>query len=281
MVICLLSLLLQGIALYAQPDTADLRRLTTRLATMQRQMYGQGTGSYDMAFYLAALQQKDSAFYYLHRWFDGSADKGPEVLGMYPFRQWHHTPEWKAFEKMVTDTFLHRSAGLQQPRLALQLLAARGLDQSVRFYGIFVRNDPRFNREVQRIDSQHITLMRKVIAKYGYPGISMVGAEACQGAFLLCQHADDDLPFQKQVLRLMQQRAGDVPKKNIAYLTDRIMVAEEGRQLYGTQMCGRLQPCPIVDSARVDERRREMGLGTMKEYLDGGRLLFGQESTPH
>lgn len=42
--------------------------------------------------------------------------------------------------------------------------------------------------------------MKKIVKKHGWPGISLVGKKASVGAWLLAQHADRDLRFQKNVL---------------------------------------------------------------------------------
>ena len=55
----------------------------------------------------------------------------------------------------------------------------------------------------------------------------------------------------------------------MAYLTDRVLVAEGKPQRYGSQFFtvdGELKPRPIEDEANVDARRKEVGLGTMAQY---------------
>ena len=62
---------------------------------------------------------------------------------------------------------------------------------------------------------------------------------------------------------------GDVAKGDFAYLTDRVLVADGKKQLYGTQfhdVKGKMEPQPIEDEASVDKRRKEMGLSTLAEY---------------
>jgi len=98
----------------------------------------------------------------------------------------------------------------------------------------------------------------------------MVGVEASNDAWLVAQHADHDLAFQKECLALLKNiPREDISLNNIAYLEDRILVTEHKPQLYGTQFQGRgseLKPQPIEDEAHVDERRKAMGLGTLEEY---------------
>ena len=55
----------------------------------------------------------------------------------------------------------------------------------------------------------------------------------------------------------------------MAYLTDRVLVAEGKPQRYGTQFHrpqGGLAPRPMEAPAEVDARRAQMGLGTLAEH---------------
>ena len=120
------------------------------------------------------------------------------------------------------------------------------------------------------LDKKHTKQLKKIIAQYGWPTIPMVGVEASNDAWLIAQHADHDRAFQKECLVLLKQiPAGHISPSNIAYLEDRILVAEHKPQLYGTQFRGTkhsFEPQPIADEAHVDERRGQMGLGTLAEY---------------
>jgi hypothetical protein len=53
-------------------------------------------------------------------------------------------------------------------------------------------------------------------------------------------------------------------------LTDRVLVGEGKKQLYGTQLStkdGKLTPQPIEDETNVDVRRKEAGLQPLAEYI--------------
>ncbi len=55
----------------------------------------------------------------------------------------------------------------------------------------------------------------------------------------------------------------------MAYLTDRVRVAEKQKQVYGTQfqeVDGKLEPDPIEDEVRVDTRRQAVGLPPLAKY---------------
>jgi hypothetical protein len=106
--------------------------------------------------------------------------------------------------------------------------------------------------DLARISCKHKVELKKIIKEIGWPVISKVGKEASQAAWLVAQHADHDVKFQEYCLNLMKNASdGDVLKKQIAYLTDRILVNTGKKQLYGTQFYlnkkGVYGPRPIKD----------------------------------
>lgn len=125
--------------------------------------------------------------------------------------------------------------------------------------------------ELVEIDRKNTARMKEIVAAHGWPGKSLVGEEGASNAWLLVQHADQDLEFQKRCLALLEEavQEGEASPKELAYLIDRVLVAEGKKQLYGTQFTqidGRLEPQPIEDEPNVDRRRAAVGLGTLSEY---------------
>jgi hypothetical protein len=138
-------------------------------------------------------------------------------------------------------------------------------------------------KKVVEIDRENTRRMKEIIARYdGWPGKSLVGEKAAHAAWLLVQHADADRAFQKQCLHLMEQAAvkGEVSKVDVAYLTDRVLVAENQKQRYGTQahqVKGRYEPYPVEDETHVDQRRAEIGLAPLAEYMKQLRQVYQSE----
>jgi hypothetical protein len=127
--------------------------------------------------------------------------------------------------------------------------------------------------EMARVDVANTDRLREIVDEFGWPGRSLVGAEGARHAWLLAQHADKQLDFQRRVLALLEDAvaAGEAKPKHLAYLADRVRIAEGRKQLYGTQMYGgpdaELAPFPIEDESRVDQRRAEVGLEPLSEYV--------------
>lgn len=126
------------------------------------------------------------------------------------------------------------------------------------------------------IDGENLKQVKNIIAACGWPGT----AKDSHSAWLLAQHADSDLAFQREARALLEGsvKAGIAAARDLAYLSDRI-AANEGRpQEYGTQFS---QPdrChlviePVDDRAMVNRRRLAVGLQSLEEYEAEGRRRF-------
>jgi hypothetical protein len=129
-------------------------------------------------------------------------------------------------------------------------------------------------KRVREVDRENTERMKEILARHGWPGKSLVGADGAQAAWLLSQHADHDRPFQRRCLALLRAavKRGEATGAQLAYLTDRLRVADKRKQVYGTQLVvvgGRPRPAPIEDEANVDRRRKEVGLPPLADYLRG------------
>jgi hypothetical protein len=122
------------------------------------------------------------------------------------------------------------------------------------------------------VDADNLTWLKDVVAEVGWPGRSIAGQDGAHAAWLLAQHADRDPAFQRRCLGLIAAAAksGEATLTEVAYLTDRVLLAEGQLQEYGTQMTGREEgwvPRRLRDPANVDERRAAMSLGPLNEYI--------------
>lgn len=121
------------------------------------------------------------------------------------------------------------------------------------------------------IIKENTKTLKKIVKQFGWPTIQLVGKKASNLAWLLVQHADHDLKFQRYCLRLMIKEAkrGSVLWENVAYTTDRILVNDGRPQLYGTQFYeskAKLIPRLIKNVDNLNERREKMGLEPFEVY---------------
>ncbi len=123
------------------------------------------------------------------------------------------------------------------------------------------------------ITKKNAKWLNGIIDKYGWPTVSKVGKDASEAAWLLVQHSDYDVDFQKKCLELMKKEMekGEVSRHNVASLEDRIRMNMKLPQIYGTQITGDLgdeYPYNLEDEANVDARRKAMGLIPLKDYIE-------------
>lgn len=231
---------------------------------------------YTAACCLALDGKRDRAFAMLDRsvaagWRDVELTKtDPDLASL------RGDPRWPP---VVSATDAKQAAwerSLRQPALRRELLALMKEDQGARTEMIAHPDDPASRARVQASDEKTTARMKEVIATYGWPGKTMVASDGAIAAFVMVQHADRDLAFQKQCLPLVEQayKAGEAFGEHYALLYDRIAVAEHRPQRYGSQFDGG-EPSPIEDEAHVDERRKSVGLSTMAEYRAQMQETYG------
>lgn len=128
-----------------------------------------------------------------------------------------------------------------------------------------------YNREMEKLHNKHAKILDKIIDEIGYPTINKVGQQANDATWLIIQHSIGKPAFMKKCLKLLENAVneGNGNPVNLAYLTDRIAMFENKKQLYGTQFDwdenGELSPKSYDNLTKVNERRKSMGLNTLEE----------------
>lgn len=138
--------------------------------------------------------------------------------------------------------------------------------------GALSRFNSRLGAQGCQIDSENTAWLKADVAAHGWYRISVQGETASRAAWLMAQHADRDRPFQRQVLALLEPlvESGETSLSNYAYLYDRLAVAENRPQRYGTQgVCvakGVWEPNTLENPARVEALRDEAEIGSLADY---------------
>ena len=160
-----------------------------------------------------------------------------------------------------------------------ELLERVEKEQNLRAEWIDRKDDQQFAEYITEIDAQNTSWLEEVIKKHGLPGNSLVGQDGANAVFLIIQHSPD-FDFQKRCLALMELAVneGEMNAIHLAYLTDRVRLAEGRQQVYGTQgwhdADKGIMPAPIEDEEHVDERRKSIGLEPIAEYFKGMNELY-------
>lgn len=134
-------------------------------------------------------------------------------------------------------------------------------------------------QEMQQADRKNQQEVLAILEQQGWPSRSQVGSKAQMAAFLVIQHAP--LEVQEKYLPLMREAAaaGELELRNLALLEDRVLMRNGKPQLYGSQIevdsAGNQTLYPIADEPNVNQRRAEVGLPPLEEYL----AHFGMQYT--
>lgn len=123
--------------------------------------------------------------------------------------------------------------------------------------------------EMKASDKQNQLFIGSFLDRCGWPkGLS---AEENNTIFLVIDHADTAFMAKYFPILKLQANQGIVAKRDLATLQDRMQLRSGKKQTYGTQTLktGNIVTIwPIDDPQNLDERRKEIGLLTMNEYIE-------------
>ena len=130
-------------------------------------------------------------------------------------------------------------------------------------------SDTAFMRNMARVDSVNAAHLREILARFGWPTRSMVGAKGASAAWLVVQHS---AALQEEGERLMLAAPpGEVSPSDLALLIDRRLVSQQRPQRYGSQLTpfvnGTTSFYPVEDPAGLAERRAAAGLPPLADYV--------------
>lgn len=160
---------------------------------------------------------------------------------------------------------------MKNKKLSEEILKMAKEDQDARFGSMKAKDRKKAGLKIIAIDKKNTKRAKEIIEKYGWPGFNLVGKKAAHMFWLVVQHADLNPGFQKQSLKFLKQAIKNKQAfpSDGALLTDRVLVREGKKQIYGTQFYRNeemnLVPRPIEDIKNLDKRRKSVGLGSFKQ----------------
>lgn len=131
---------------------------------------------------------------------------------------------------------------------------------------------------------KNIPVLKEIIRKHGFPTYKLVGIEASKRFFVMVQHSDADIEFQKLCLKKAEKfvKTKQVSTENYAYLTDRVSINSGNPQVYGTQLdydtAGKAVAKNVIDPINLNKRRASVGLGTIEDYLEMATKLHARQN---
>jgi len=162
--------------------------------------------------------------------------------------------------------FLISSCATNWGHVKQELIQMREADQAA------IRANQGTPEKAQQVFRQHLARLKEIIKDTGWPTLQDIGFDGTQSAWLLVQHADFDVDYQREILTVLKPLAasGRVPKEHYAFLYDRVAKNDKLPQRYGSQgSCkglGDWQPWQIEKPELLDELRAAMELQPMSEY---------------
>lgn len=147
--------------------------------------------------------------------------------------------------------------------LRTELLERAERDQTARKSLPPAQRDQQWEQVIAPLDRANTARMRQIVAEYGWPGYALAGTDGAHAAWLLVQHAPAQ--FQEECLPLLEDAVcrGDAAPRDLAYLTDRVLMHRGEPQVYGTQyrvMEGMLTLWTVREPEGLDRRRAALGL---------------------
>lgn len=120
------------------------------------------------------------------------------------------------------------------------------------------------------LDKQNLNLVSKILDSIGWLSKEEVGDTANTAIFLVIQHSN--ILSMEKYLPAMKKAVAEnkANKQDLALLIDRVEMLNNRKQIYGSQLVendGHFIIYDVIDSTRINERRKEIGLENIEDYL--------------
>ena len=295
-ILCLF--LLSSQIIFAQHPPAAYFHLVSVADSMQRaQDFKQAAALYNAAFaafkgkglvndrYKAACAYAragniDSSYYNLFR----IADKGgwteyDFLLSDADLFTLHSDQRWNVLVNKVRKNKAEEESHLNKP-LTEELARIFDDDQKYRMLidsaeKVSGKNSPQLDslkKIIQVQDAKNLSRVTELIDGLGWLGADDVGRKGNQALFLVIDHSNPET--RKKYLPIMKEASerGKAVPGEVAMLEDQVLLDDGKSQRYGSQVkynneSKTYELYPVEDEAGVDERRADMGLAPLGDYL--------------
>lgn len=234
--------------------------------------------AYKVAGVYALDQNKTEAFRYLNLALDeGWTETDALAIDPYfDFLRNNYNAEWQIIIQKAKLKEQQYEKTIKFPDLRKRINLITIQDQKLRFAKSQTNNPNELevlNQQINDSDFKNLNEAKEIIKKYGWPKISEIGKDGQNNFWLIVQHADQDILFQKLALSKMEKLIGtkEIDLENYAFLYDRVQCNLNYKQLYGTQVNwtqnGKASGFrPIIKEDLADKRRADFKLLPLKIY---------------
>lgn len=150
------------------------------------------------------------------------------------------------------------------------------------FYRNKVHTANRYFPQMATSDSFNQIQIKKILDERGWLGADIVGERGNTTLFLVIQHSD--LETQLKYLPMMREavKEGNAKGNELALLEDRAALGQGKKQIYGSQIwkdnkTNQFYVAPLKDPENVNERRKEVNLISMEDYVQRWNIDWEKE----
>jgi hypothetical protein len=250
--------------------------------TAFNQTPGNSTNTYNLACaYALTYSQSDSAFHYLAIALKADSTlwalADPDLISMI------EDPRWDDIVTVQMDKYQRKNGMLKEPEYAKDLVALIKKDQALDYYihlarSHFMKNGhaPHWYYPLSQMKldlaKDNFVEMERLLKQYGWPKYSAVGDLAADAPLVIINHQEGEEARTHYLPQIKEACiTGEGSCMEYAKIHDRILVNTDQLQTYGMQFKynddRQLEPFPIKDPEYVDQRRKEIGLEPLKDYL--------------
>lgn len=236
--------------------------------------------NYQLAVSYSLLRMTDSAFHYLYRSVDTNyslqALSDPKLYSLRSDSRWEHFED-ELIRRIQQKYEAHNP--IPNTGYAKKLFRLKATDQAYYYEDELIQKQIGEESVVRnliwdlkkQLNDSNLKELEKLIAEEGWPKYSEVGP-AASAAFLVIQHADS--AHQRKYLPLLQKACEEKEAswQEYALMYDRLQVEAGFPQRYGSQVhyipeTKKWELYPLENKKEVDNYRKEMGLGPLKDYV--------------
>ena len=134
-------------------------------------------------------------------------------------------------------------------------------------------------KKTRKIFKENSELLKSIIKNERWPSIEK-DRTSFHSAWLIAQHSDHDPLFQLQCLGLILPEIKNDKEiiVDCAFLIDRILINLKRKQIFGTQLDGRIETPILFSPNQLEELRSKIGLESIEEYLKNMREYSNQKN---
>jgi hypothetical protein len=281
------TLLNQARASHAKREySAALETFKTAFLLPQAIEQASSRTMYDAACAAASTGDSSLAFEWLQLAAGKGYDNVTHLTTDEDLKSLHASEDWNQVVAHVRKNLETKEAGYDKA-LQTELLAILEADQRYRkqlaevtkLHGRDSQQMKDLWKTIAENDAENLPKVEAILEKHGWVGPETVGPKANSALFLVIQHAP--IATQQKHLPLMREAVKNkkAPGSSLALLEDRVALGEGRKQIYGSQIgqnstTGEYFVLPLEDPEHVDERRAQVGLPPLADYLKNWKITW-------